>query len=131
MSTFSRETSLDPWYVTGLSEGAGSFTFSRNGRQLNLLFVMKMPDVDLLQALAGFFGVGAIYETPHGGDYRVVRRDDLDVIVEHFDRHPLRGVKAERYAIWKKMVALRRDSYRRPPRESLNDLAEKLRATRR
>jgi len=141
--TFSRGTVLDPWYVTGFVEGEGAFTFSRSGRQLALYFAVKLPSADraILEALREFFGcVGAIYDvapraaptassgyTKAAAYYRVCRREDLERILEHFDRHPLRGAKAASYAIWRQMVMLKR-SFRKPPREELEQLSAQLSA---
>src|SRR3954464_5225386 len=111
--TFSRGTSLDPWYVTGFVEGEGAFTFSRNGRQMALYFAIKLTGADraiLEEIRAHFRDVGAIYRvgarpaptrssghTKEAAYFRVSRRDDLERIVEHFDRYPLRGIKAASY----------------------------------
>lgn len=143
--TFSRGTQpLDPWYVTGFVEGDGAFTFSRNGRQMALYFAVKLTGADkaLLDDLRAFFGgIGALYRvapraapTPSSGYtkesayYRVCRREDLERIVEHFDRYPLRGTKAASYAIWRQMVILKRE-FRKPPREELEQLSAQLSAT--
>jgi LAGLIDADG endonuclease len=139
--TFSRGTqALDPWYVTGFVEGEGAFTFSRSGRQMALYFAVKLTGADrsLLEAIRGYFGVGSIYRvvgraapTPSSGYtkeaayYRVSRRADLERIVEHFDRYPLRGMKARSYAIWRQMVELKRE-FRKPQREDLERLAAQL-----
>jgi hypothetical protein len=141
--TFSRGTQLlDPWYVTGFVEGEGAFTFSRNGRQMALYFAIKLTGADraLLEDIRAHFGVGAIYKvaarsapTPSSGYtkeaayYRVSRRDDLERVVEHFDRYPLRGVKARSYAIWRQMVVLKRE-FRKPQRDELERLAAQLSA---
>ena len=142
--TFSRETSsLDPWYVTGFVEGEGAFTFSRSGRQMALYFAVKLTAADrgILEALQDYFGgIGAIYQvapraapTPSSGHtkaaayFRVCRRRDLERVLDHFDAHPLRGVKAASYAIWREMVILKR-AFRSPPRAELDLLAARLSA---
>jgi len=142
--TFSRGTQgLDPWYVTGFVDGEGAFTFSRNGRQLALYFAIKLTGADkaILDDIRDFFGgIGSIYRvapraapTPASGYtkeaayYRVCRRDELERIVEHFDRYPLRGVKARAYGIWRQMVILKRD-FRKPAREELAELCAQLSA---
>ena len=142
--TFSRGTqALDPWYVTGFVEGEGAFTFSRNGRQMALYFAIKLtgPDKSILEAIRGYFeGAGAIYRvaasaapTPSSGHtkeaayYRISRREDLERVVAHFDRHPLRGSKARAYAIWRQMVVLKRE-FRKPNRAELDSLSAQLSA---
>lgn len=136
METFSRETlltELDPWYVTGFVEGEGSFTYSRNGRQLQLYFAVKLPEADepILQAMRDFFaGVGSIYLLRARASvyYRVCRREQLPVIIDHFDSYPLQGSKAAAYAIWREMVVLKQ-RFRQPDRDALRDLAAQLSAS--
>lgn len=139
METFSRET-LDPQYVTGFADGEGTFTYSRSGRQMALYFAIKLTAADeptLLQVQDYFGGIGRIYDVkaraPRPGSgatksakyYRVSHRDELVVIVDHFDRYPLRTKKREGYEIWRTMVLLKR-KFRDPDRELLDNLAAKL-----
>lgn len=140
--TFSRETPpIDPWYVTGFIEGEGTFTFSRNGRQMALYFAIKLTRSDrpILEAIQDYFGgIGTIYHvkprepgsrsgyTKTAAYYRVCRREQLDRVVEHFDRYPLRGDKAASFAIWREMVILKR-AFRKPT-PGLHELAARLSA---
>ena len=131
-------TQLDPWYVTGFVEGEGSFTYSRNGKQLSLYFGIKLGEADepILTAIQEFFGgIGSIYyvqprgESGKGAAYlRVCRREQLPVIVDHFDAYPLRGSKLAVYRIWREMVLLKQQ-FRQPPRDELQDLAAQLSAS--
>ena len=124
METFSRGT-LEPAYVTGFVDAAGSFTYSRSSKQLALYFAVKVPAVDrpLLEDLQAFFGgVGRIYAEAY---YRVTRREELMAIVEHFDRHPLQSSKREVYGLWRSMV-LAKQEFRRPDRELLDRLADEI-----
>ena len=141
--TFSRGTILDPWYVTGLVEGQGAFTFSRSGRQMSLYFAIKLSESErgILEAIQEFFGGGGtIYRVkpgvaPTAGSghtkaaayYRVTRRQDLERVVEHFDQFPLRGAKAAAYQVWREMVVVKR-AFRKPAREELDALAARLSA---
>ena len=124
---------LDPWYVTGFAEGQGSFTYSRNGKQLSLYFSIKLSDADepILTAVQSFFGgIGSIYyvQPRASAYYRVCRREQLPIIVEHFDAYPLRGSKLAAYRIWREMVMLKQ-RFRQPDREELQDLAAQLSAS--
>ena len=131
---------LEPWYVTGLVEGEGTFTFSRSGSHLALYFGVKLSRADdtLLLSLQDFFGgVGRIYRvrprrltlragfTNAATYYRVCRRDELRRIVEHFDAYPLRGAKAVSYRIWRLMVVLKRE-FPRTSRDRLELFAKRL-----
>lgn len=126
-------TDLDPWYVTGFAEGQGSFTYSRNGKQMALYFAVKLPEADepVLQEMRDFFGgIGSIYlqRARASALYRVCRREQLPVIVEHFDTYPLRGSKLAAYSIWREMVVLKQ-RFRQPDRDALSDLAAQLSAS--
>jgi hypothetical protein len=141
VGTFSRGTSVDPWYVTGFCEGEASFTFSRQGAHLALYFAVKLTGSDrpLLETLQAFFGgAGKIYAvkaragaTPRSGltkkaaYFRVCRRDELPVILAHFDAYPLYGEKAASYRVWRQMVLLKQ-AFRRSKVEELNALAVQL-----
>ena len=119
METVSRETAIDPWYVTGLIDGIGTFTYSRSGKQLAVYFAVK-TNHRLLEQLQTFFGVGAVYDRY----FRVQRRDELPKVVEHFDRFPL-WAKRNEYEVWREMVVLKQ-AFRQPNRERLEQLAHEL-----
>ncbi len=123
---------LDPWYVTGFAEAQGSFTYSRSGRQLAIYFGIKLPAADepVLDAIRAFFaGIGSIYPVQAGANayFRVCRREQLPVIVDHFDSYPLRSSRRAAYEIWREMVLLKQ-RFRQPPRDALRQLAEQLSA---
>jgi len=122
---------LDPQYVTGFVDGAGSFTYSRSGRQLALYFAIKLPieEREHLLDLQDFFqGVGRIYDTSTQTCFRVTHREELAAIIAHFDGYPLRR-KQRSYEIWREMVILKR-SFRMPDRTQLDELASQLSSRR-
>lgn len=145
METFSRETiqqySLDPWYVTGLVDGEGSFTFSRSGKHMGLYFAIRLNDQDkeLLASIQKYFGdIGFLYpvkafisnsgKTKAACYYRVTRIVDLLKIVKHFDDYPLKGLKKQSFQVWKDMVLIKRDNYKKKHTDKLEALAQKLSA---
>lgn len=125
--------SLDPWYVTGLAESTGSFTFNRTSHNITLVFSVKVAekDRDLLEELQSFFGVGSIYAVRASGSalFKITRNDGLQAVVEHFTAYPLRTKRAA-WETWREMVALKSASFRRPPMDKLNALADQLSAAR-
>ena len=126
------ETLTDPWYITGFAEAAGSFTYSRSGRQLMLVFAVRMPRANLkmLEKLRGFFGgAGRVYSRDTCS-FRITRPAELLRVVEHFDRYPLHGERREAYRIWREMVFLRATHHGSAPPEELERLAETLSALR-
>jgi hypothetical protein len=127
VETFSRET-LDPWFVSGFADGQANFTFSRSSRQIALYFAIKaaMND-DILELIQQFFdGVGRIYTiTNTTRMYRITRAEELKVVVQHFDRYPLRSRKRDSYQLWREMVELKVE-FRRGSKEALQALAARL-----
>jgi hypothetical protein len=97
---------LDPWYVSGLTEGEGCFCVSfakrsklRLGLEVRPSFSLSLNerDADLLHGLQAFFGCGWIRESrsDRTEKYEVRAIDDLiRRILPHFERFPLRGNKA-------------------------------------
>lgn len=114
------DTDLNPWYVTGLLEGAGSFTFQRSRGHVTVVFVFRVRPADrpLLVALQRFFkGAGRIYRLERRGPahresttswlYRINRPRELARVIEHLDAFPLCGERRAAYASWREMVWLR------------------------
>lgn len=121
---------LEPWYVTGLCDGDGSFSYSRGkDRALAALyFSVKLTEVDrpLLEHLQEYFGgAGTIYDvrpnlpknnsgwTKRSLYYRVTHVQDLQAVVEHFDRYPSQGRRSEVYEVWRELYEIRRDWVRK------------------
>jgi len=128
---------LEPWYLTGMVELAGSFTYSRSDRNVVPYFAIKLRNDEggiLDDVQAHFGGAGRQYALkgshpgPRSRYYRVTRIQDLDLIVQHFDDYPLRGRKAAAYTIWRELVSLKRQGYRKPEREKIEKLCTSLSA---
>jgi hypothetical protein len=136
---FPVEQSMNPWYVTGLIEGSGSFTYSRSGDSVIPYFALKVgaQDRSLLQALQGFFeGSGRVYEvcrrkrqnstaTSAAVYFRVTRVAELARIVAHFDRYPLASSKAAAFARWRTLVAAK-ERFRRPDVAGISRVTREL-----
>jgi hypothetical protein len=100
---------LDPWYVTGLAEGEGCFSVSlslrpklRTGIEVRPSFALSLNerDLSLLQDLHAFFECGAIRRSRGDRTFKYESRSTselLDRVIPHFERHPLRGVKARSF----------------------------------
>ena len=73
-----------------------------------------------------FSRAGRIYGAGAGCYYRTNRPTELLLVVDHFDRHPLRGEKQTAYRIWREMVYLRATHHGSRPPKRLDDLAWKL-----
>lgn len=133
---------LTPWYITGFCDGEAAFTYSRAGGSFGLYFAIKQREDNkqIIEDIQGYFNrVGDIYiqkkvlPTQNSGlsrpaaYYRVTRINELQRIVEHFDRYPLQSQKKhEAYKVWREMVMHKLENYRKVDYNKLNGLAEKL-----
>ena len=107
-----RESSLalDPWFVSGLTEGEGCFCVSfavrpklRTGLEARPSFSLSLNERDrpLLEDLKAFFGCGWIRASRGDRTFKYEARsveELLDAVVPHFERYPLRGAKAASFA---------------------------------
>jgi len=105
-------TSLDPWFVTGLTEGEGCFTVSFTLRRKLRLGIETRPsfsislnerDLPLIQAIHGFFGCGAVRYSRADRTYKYESRsvgDLVSKVIPHFEEFPLQGSKAKDFSIF-------------------------------
>ena len=110
MDVYEDQLALDPWYVTGLTEGEGCFCVSfavrpkmRTGLEARPSFSLSLNerDRDLLQGLQQFFGCGWIRESRSDRTFKYEVRSAANLtasVVPHFEQHPLRGNKARSFA---------------------------------
>ena len=115
-STLSAEPAnlkLDPWFVTGFTDGEGSFMLSiikdskyKLGWRVACIFAISLSKVDLylLNNIQKFFGVGNIIRMGKDMEsiqYRVESLKDLSIIINHFDKYLLKTKKYADYALFK------------------------------
>jgi len=133
---------LNPWYVTGFCDGEAAFTYSRNGGAFGIYFSIKQREDNrqIVDEIHEFFNyVGHIYRskeaeptknsglTKPAAYYRVTKIQELQIIVDHFDKYPLQSKKKlEAYKIWREMVVYKLENYRSADYNVLSGLAEKL-----
>ena len=108
-SPLSHKKKLNPWFVTGFTDAEGCFSLGtplgyKTGYQVQLIFKITLhnKDLDLLNQLQDYFGVGII--TKHGEttlQYCVRSSKDLKVIFVHFDKYPLITQKQADYLLFK------------------------------
>jgi LAGLIDADG endonuclease len=96
---------LDPWFVTGLTEGEGCFCISlairpklRVGLEARPSFSLSLNERDreLLGELQAFFECGWIRESRSDRTFKYEVRSAPELterIVPHFEAYPLRGAK--------------------------------------
>jgi hypothetical protein len=107
---------LNPNYVTGFTDGEGCFyvgvySYSRHKTNYRVKATFKfgvhVKDLALLEQIKLFFGVGNI--TKLGADsvqFRVTGIEDLNLIINHFDKYPLLTQKLSDYLLFKKVINL-------------------------
>lgn len=133
---------LTPWYVTGFCDGEAAFTYSRTGGSFGLYFAVKQREDNrqIVEDIREYFNyVGYIYQgkesqqapksgfTKASAYYRVTRINELQRIVEHFDKYPLQSKKKfEAYKVWREMVLYKLENYRDVDYNKLHALALKL-----
>jgi hypothetical protein len=108
--TYGVQFALDPWFVTGLTEGEGCFCVSfairsklRTGLEARPSFSLSLNEKDkpLLEDLQRFFEVGWIRQSRSDRTWKYEARSLRDLIgsvVPHFERYPLCGSKAASFA---------------------------------
>jgi hypothetical protein len=128
---------LDPWFVSGLTEGEGCFCIAlalrgklRTGLEVRPSFSLSLneKDLELLRDLQAFFGCGWIRQSKTDRTFKYEARaieDLLDPIVPHFERHPLRGSKAKSFAAFMEVCLMieQGDHLRRDGVRSIIDIA--------
>ena len=134
-------TLLNPWFVTGFSDGEAAFTFSRSGDMFALYFSITQREDNkaIVEKIQSYFdGVGKIYSkkeilpTKNSGHtkpaayYRVCRQNELMRIIEHFDRFPLQSKKQEVYQIWREMAIEKTRSFLNCRSEKFKFFSEKM-----
>lgn len=133
---------LTPWYITGFCDGEAAFTYSRSGGSFGLYFGVKQREDNqqIIEEIQEYFNyVGNIYtqkESPPTKNsgfsrsalyYRVTKIDELQRIIEHFDKYPLQSPKKqEAYQTWRKMVIHKSENYRNIDYNVLRELANRL-----
>ena len=103
---------LNPWEVTGFTDGEGCFGLyiyeniaSKIGWYVFLDFKITLheKDEDILYQIQKFFGVGGVFN--HGEQtkqYGIKSIKDQQMIIDHFDKFPLKTQKVNDYILFKK-----------------------------
>jgi LAGLIDADG endonuclease len=139
-AAYGERVPLDPWFVSGLTEGEGCFCISfavrsklRTGLEVRPSFALSLneKDLELLRDLQAFFGCGWIRESKADRTFKYEARsvgDLLDRIIPHFERHPLRGGKARSFAAFADVCRMieQGDHLRRDGLRNIIDIAYQM-----
>lgn len=136
------QNTLNPYFVSGLTEGEGSFSYWKSGGRVYPQFAIKLniKDRPLIEKVQNFFeGIGSLYGAKArtytlndvvytSGElsiFRVCQIGELMKLVWHFLDYPLEGKKAEAFKVWKEMVMIKAVN-RKEDWPKLHDLAVEL-----
>ena len=107
---------LNPWYVTGFSDGEACFhlaigknTKYKIGYYVNPGFSIALhkKDEELLRKIQEFFGgIGVLKVKKDIVQFRVFSIKDLDIIIKHFDLYPFITKKSADYLLFKEALEL-------------------------
>jgi len=105
------KSKLDPSYVTGFTDGEGSFILTiikdnkyKTGWRVACRFVISLhkKDLILLNKIKDFFNTGNVfYAGKDASQYRVESLKGLEIIINHFDKYPLKTKKQIDYILFK------------------------------
>jgi hypothetical protein len=106
---------LNPWFVTGFSDGESNFTVRitksnsvKIGWTVQPVFQIGLhkKDLSLLKKIKAFWGVGEIYFKEESCNYMVQSLKDLNVIINHFYKYSLLTKKLEDFKLFAQIVTL-------------------------
>lgn len=110
---------LNPYYVTGFTDGEGCFFIGlyadsncKMGYRVKASFQigLHVKDLPLLEQIQSYFGVGKI--TKLGAEsvqFRATSLEDLIIIVKQFDGYPLLTRKQSDYLLFKEVINLMKE----------------------
>lgn len=109
------EDNLNPWFITGFSDGESSFTVRivknntiKVGWVVQPVFQIGLhkKDYSLLKKIEKYFGVGVIYNKEDSSNYVVHSLKGINVIVNHFEKYPFLTKKWEDFKLFSDVVSM-------------------------
>lgn len=110
---------LDPWFVSGFTDGEGSFVVKlgrneklKSGWRVQAVFSIGLhgKDLALLKQIQSFFhGIGTINSRKSDGSYHYVVnniKEIKDILIPHFENYPLITQKRADFLLFKSIVEL-------------------------
>lgn len=105
----SKNSKLDPWFITGFSDAESCFYIevSKDSKarfkytpRLVFSINLHVKDIDLLLRLKSTWNVGIVSTINNVVTYKVRKFADLEVVVNHFELYPLISSKFYNYKLW-------------------------------
>jgi LAGLIDADG endonuclease len=115
---FSREVKkLNPWFITGFADAESNFTCSIVSESrsklkwevsLSFNISLHIKDIKLLEDIKYTLGVGKIrkHTTRNIVHYVVENKEELIIIINHFEKYPLVTSKKSEYLIFKNCLLI-------------------------
>ncbi len=107
---------LNPWFVTGFTDGDGSFSVSITKKKEGIgwkivpmyTIGLDLKELDLLVQIKAFFKAGNIYTSKRRVVYYTVGsvKDIVKYIIPHFDQFPLVTQKLKDFMLFKEIVLI-------------------------
>ncbi len=106
---------LNPWFITGLTDGEGCFSVSFTLRKRVKLGIETRPsfsislncrDLSLIKAVHNYFQCGSVRYCQSDRTYKFETRSISDLvkcIIPHFESYPLQSSKANDFEQFKKI----------------------------
>ena len=115
-STLSIHDKINPWFITGFSDAEASFILSMykydNSKMKwrvtpNFSIHIHNKDIAILESIRNTFGVGKVRKNSSStAVFRVDNIQELQVIVDHFDKYSLIGAKVSDFLLFKQCYDL-------------------------
>ena len=108
----SNKSELHPWFVTGYTDGEGSFSIrmrkklnSSLGYQVSLAYSIVAEqnplNLILLEKVKEYFkGEGSISKSANMYSYEISAVNSLNLVKEHFENYPLQTTKSLHFKLW-------------------------------
>jgi len=103
-----------PWFVTGLVEDYGCFSISfeksksaLSGFRIKPVFTITQhrDNKNILEEIQGNLGKGRIVEHLEICSYELRSVVDIkNILIDHFNKYPLKGIKKVNYKIFEKII---------------------------
>nr|YP_011020421.1 LAGLIDADG endonuclease [Ganoderma weberianum]WQH62843.1 LAGLIDADG endonuclease [Ganoderma weberianum] len=115
-STLSIRGNINPWFITGFTDAEASFIISMykdDNSKLkwrvtpNFSIHIHIKDIALLESIRDTFGVGKVRKNSSStAVFRVDNIQELQVIVDHFDKYSLISAKVSDFLLFKQCYYL-------------------------
>lgn len=110
-STLTKKSKLNPWFITGFSDAESSFSIlvqpnskHKTNWRIKAIFSISLhrKDTEILEIIKNTLGIGKINNKGLTQVvYRVESFNELDILINHFEKYPLVTVKLSDYLIFK------------------------------